>query len=126
MFLRLFLLFTVVPALELWLLFQVGQVIGIFETVWLILCTGLLGSWMAKREGGSVLQTLLTELQSGVPPAKRIVEGVMILTGGVLLITPGVLTDLTGFLFIIPWTRRPLAPLIYKMVTSKMKVQHPK
>lgn len=107
---KLFLLFTLVPALELYLLIQIGQVMGALSTVLLIAVTGAVGAALAKREGLSVLSRLQAELQTGLPPADRLVEGLLVLIGGVLLITPGVLTDLTGFLLILPVSRRWLAP----------------
>lgn len=109
---RLLLLFTVVPAVELYLLILIGQWLGAFETVMIILLTGGLGAFLAKREGLGVLRTLQQEALTGIPPGDRIVEGLMVLVGGVLLITPGVLTDLTGFVLIMPWSRRWLAPRV--------------
>ena len=111
---RLLLLFTVVPALELYLLIALGQWIGAPYTVGIILVTGGLGAWLAKREGLGVLRQLQAEAQQGIPPAQRLVEGLLVLVGGVLLITPGVVTDLCGFLLIMPWTRRWLAPRVQR------------
>jgi UPF0716 protein FxsA len=118
--LRLFLLFTIVPAVELYLLMQIGQLIGAAETVLLIVLTGIAGSYMAKREGVSVLRQLQQDAQKGIPPANRILEGLLVLIGGVLLITPGVLTDVLGFSLIAPWTRRALAPALKDAVMSRM------
>ena len=118
--LRLFLLFTIVPAVELFLLMQIGQLIGAAETVLLIVLTGIAGSYMAKREGVSVLQQLQKDAQKGIPPADRLIEGLLVLIGGVLLITPGVLTDVLGFSLIAPWTRRALAPALKKAVMGRM------
>ena len=122
MMFRLFLLFTIVPAIELFLLFRVSEYIGSVETVVLIILTGILGSHMARQEGGAVLKKLLTEVQSGRSPAKEIVEGVMILAGGLLLVTPGVVTDLVGFSFIIPFTRKFLVTPILEFALRKMSV----
>ncbi len=118
--LRLFLLFTIVPAIELYLLMQLGQLIGVAETVLLIVVTGIAGSYMAKREGLAVLRQLQQDAQKGIPPADRMIEGLLVLIGGVLLITPGVLTDLLGFSLIAPWTRRALAPALKQAVMSRM------
>ena len=118
--LRLFLLFTIVPAVELFLLMQIGQLIGAAETVLLIVLTGIAGSYMAKREGLSVLRQLQQDAQKGMPPADRMIEGLLVLIGGVLLITPGVLTDVLGFSLIAPWTRRALAPALKEAVMGRM------
>ena len=123
MMLRLFLLFTLVPALELYLLIQLGQYMGALQTVLLIFVTGALGSFLAKREGLSVLRQIQQDAQRGIPPADQLVEGLLVLVGGVLLITPGVLTDLAGFALIAPWTRRALAPAIRQAVMKRFVVQ---
>ena len=120
MMLRLFLIFTILPALELFLLFRVSDYLGSAETVLLIIVTGILGSHMARQEGGAVLKKLITELQSGRSPAKEITEGVMILAGGLLLVTPGVVTDFIGFSLIVPVTRKFLAAPILDFALSRM------
>ena len=97
MFTRLLILMTVVPALELYLLIEIGTLLGAAETVLLIVLTGVVGAALAKREGIGVLRQLQADTLRGIPPADRMVEGVMVLIGGILLMTPGVLTDLTGF-----------------------------
>jgi UPF0716 protein FxsA len=122
MFLRLLLLLTILPALELYLLIQLGQWMGTIETVALILVTGAVGAALAKREGLGVLRQLQEEARMGLPPADRLVEGLLVLIGGVLLITPGVITDLTGFLLIAPPTRRWLAPRIKQWVGARINI----
>ncbi len=107
---KLFLLFTVVPAIELFLLLQMGSFLGPMPTFLFVLGTGILGAWLAKREGFAVLRQLQQDLGKGLPPATRLVEGALVLAGGMLLITPGVLTDLTGILLLMPPVRRSLAP----------------
>lgn len=123
MFLRLFLLFTITTAVETFLLVQIGQIIGGIGTVALILATGALGSYIARREGVSVWTQLQQDLNQGIPPADRLIEGLLILIGGTLLITPGVLTDVLGFSLIFPVTRQALAPALRKAVTERMKLQ---
>ena len=108
--LKLFLAFTLIPALELYLLILVGQWLGPLATVAVILTTGAVGAWLAKREGLSLLKQLEQEARQGFPSGDRIVEGLMVLVAGVLLVTPGVLTDLTGFILVTPFTRRRIAP----------------
>ncbi|MBK7755673.1 MAG: FxsA family protein [Deltaproteobacteria bacterium] len=117
---KLFLVFTLIPAVEMILLLKLAEVMGAWETVGLILVTGLVGATLAKREGLTVLRQLAAEASQGLPPADRLVEGLMVLIGGVLLITPGVLTDLAGFFLIFPLTRRPLAPIIKRLVVSRL------
>jgi UPF0716 protein FxsA len=103
---RLILLFTVVPLIELLLLTRIGAAIGFANTVLLVVGTGLLGSWLARLEGGRVWRQWQDALARGQMPAEGVLGGVLMLIGGVLLITPGVLTDVTGLLLLLPPTRR--------------------
>lgn len=122
MFWKLLLAMTIIPAVELYLLIQLGQWMGALETVLLILVTGAAGAALAKREGLGVLRQLKEDARTGLPPADRLVEGLLVLIGGVLLLTPGVLTDLTGFALIAPFTRRSLAPPLKRWLASKVKI----
>lgn len=108
----LFLLFTLIPAVETWLIVRIGSVIGATETVAYLVAAGLLGAWLGKRAGVSVLRQIMAELQQGIPPADRLVEGALVLVASVLLLTPGYLTDLMGMLLFIGPIRRFLAPRI--------------
>ncbi len=112
MFWKLLLAFTIIPAVELYLLVTVGQWIGPLATVLIIVLTGLVGAALAKQEGMAVLQQLKQDLGKGLPPAAHLVEGAMVLAGGLLLLTPGLLTDLSGFVLIMPFTRTRLSPLL--------------
>ena len=109
---KLLIAFTVIPAVELYLLIQLGQWMGAGATVAMIVVTGTLGAWLAKREGLSVLKTIKQEASKGFPSGDRLVEGLMVLIGGALLLTPGVMTDFFGFSLILPFTRRAAAPFI--------------
>lgn len=117
---RLFLLFTIVPTVELYLLIQIGERIGALETVWMVVLVGFLGAWLAKREGAGVLRALQQDLARGLPPADRVIEGLLVLVGSVLLITPGVLSDLAGILMLFPPTRRAMAPAVRRYLTKKL------
>jgi UPF0716 family protein affecting phage T7 exclusion len=98
---RLLLVMTLIPAIEMLLLLELAERLGAVETVVLILLTGSLGASLAKREGLGVLRQLQQDAARGIPPADRLVEGVLVLIGGVLLITPGVLTDALGVALLI-------------------------
>jgi len=111
-FLILFLLFTVVPAAELWMLIEIGQRVGGFETMLYVVAIGVLGAWLGKRAGVAVLRELFASLREQAAPADKLVEGALVLVGSVLLITPGVLTDVTGIVLFIPQFRRWLAPRV--------------
>jgi UPF0716 protein FxsA len=111
----LFLLFTVVPAIELWLIIKVGTVLGSTETVLSLVISGMIGTYMAKRAGLSVLRQLMQEVSSGVPPADRLIEGVLVLAAGLLLVTPGYISDIVGMMLFVGPIRRWLAPRIKTM-----------
>jgi len=102
---RLALFFIVVPVLELFLLIRLGQVVGLWPTLGLVIGTGLLGAHMARTEGLRVLYRFQTELTSGRLPGQALLDGIAVLIGGAFLLTPGILTDLTGFALLFPPTR---------------------
>jgi UPF0716 protein FxsA len=108
----LFLLFTVVPAVELWALIEIGQRVGGLETMVYVVAVGVLGAWLGRRAGVAVLREIFEDLRNQRPPADRLVEGALVLVGSILLITPGVLTDVTGIFLFIPPVRRWLAPRV--------------
>ena len=120
---KLFLLFTIVPAVELYLLLKIGNWMGAAETIFFLVATGLLGSFLAKREGLNVLRQLAVDLGKGIPPADRLMEGVLVVVGGVLLVTPGVLTDVVGYALLFPLTRRAIAPVARRWLTKRFLVQ---
>ncbi len=109
-----FLLFIVLPAVELVLLIQLGRLIGTPGTLLLIVATGVAGAWLARRQGTGVLARLQQQVGAGEMPANALLDGVMILVAGALLVTPGVITDVVGFLCLLPPTRA----LIRKAVTA--------
>lgn len=122
---KLFLLFTVVPAVELFLLLQIGALLGPTPTFLMLLGSGILGAWLAKREGMGVLRQLQDDLGKGLPPASRLVEGALVITGSLLLITPGVLTDFAGILVLLPPVRRWLAPRVIRWGAATFGVAGP-
>ena len=102
MFKKLFLIFIVVPLLELYLLIKIGQFLGAEVTIALVVVTGILGAIFVRAQGFSLVTKIKHDLNEGKLPHKRLFEGVCILASGLLLITPGLLTDLAGFLLLIP------------------------
>ncbi|WP_136514642.1 FxsA family protein [Geomonas edaphica] len=106
MFFRLFLIFLIVPVIEIYLIIKVGQVIGGVATVSILLTISLLGAWLIRHQGGRVLGQIRDELAQGRLPAAQLLDGALIFIGGVLLTTPGFFTDFLGIFFLIPATRR--------------------
>jgi UPF0716 protein FxsA len=103
---RLALLFLLVPILELVLLIKLGQVVGLWPTLGLVLFTGFAGAALARAEGFRVLLSVQRELAAGRLPSRALLDGISVLVGAALLLTPGVLTDVAGFLLLLPPTRR--------------------
>lgn len=105
---KLVLLFTVIPLVELYLLIRIGAWIGALPTVLLVLATGFVGAFLAKMQGFHVWMRIQQEVNAGRFPAVSLLDGLLLFAAGLLLITPGVLTDIVGFLLIIPATRIPI------------------
>ena len=112
------LLFIGLPVLEIYLLIQVGQTIGAWWTVLLLVAAGFLGSWLVKREGSRAWRALADALGAGRMPTKELADGALILFGGTLLLTPGFVSDVVGAFCILPFTR-PLARRLLARVVSR-------
>ena len=108
MFLRLFLVFSIVPIIEVWLLIKVGRVIGTLPTVATLLAISMIGAWLTKSQGFRIIAAIRDELACGRQPGAHFLDGAIILAGGILLITPGFFTDFISLFFLIPITRNIL------------------
>ncbi len=104
--LPLFLLFTVGPVVELYLLIELGRATSAGTVVAVVLCTGFAGAALAKRQGLGLLRRMNEDLAAGRLPTEGLLDGLMILFGGALLITPGLVTDALGLALLFPPTRR--------------------
>jgi UPF0716 protein FxsA len=113
----LILLFTVVPIVELYLLIQLGQVIGALATVAIVFGTGVLGAFLARREGFAIWTRVQEQLAQGAFPADDMIDGLMVFGAGVVLVTPGLITDVIGILILFPLTRRP----IRRWITARLR-----
>jgi len=109
---RLVVLFALVPIVELALLIQVGQRLGVWWTLAIVILTGLAGACLARHEGFGVVQRIKRDLADGVLPAAPLLDGALILAGGLLLLTPGLLTDVVGLLVLVPWSRERVKRLL--------------
>ncbi len=121
MILKLALLFVLVPLIELAILVEVGRHIGTLATVTLVIATGVLGAWLARREGLGVLVRIQNDLKAGRVPGPAMVDGVIILIAGIVLITPGLLTDIVGFLCLVPATRRLIRAQAWRVLTRAVE-----
>ena len=105
---RLALLFVIVPLLELALLIQMGQWVGYWPTIGLVVFTGVMGAWLARMQGLRTMWRLRHDLANGRVPGQAIMDGMAVLAGGALLLAPGILTDLIGFGLLFPGTRHAI------------------
>ena len=119
MFFKLLILFIGIPLLELALLIKIGTVIGTINTILLILITGTIGAALAKWQGLEVMTRTREELAMGRVPSNELFDGVCILIGGFLLLTPGLLTDILGFILLIPITRELIKKYIRFILEKK-------
>lgn len=105
------LLFVGIPLVELYFLIKVGSQIGAFSTIFLTVFTALLGGWMVRAQGFSTLSKVRGSMDRGEVPAFEMLEGAVLLMCGFLLLLPGFITDIVGFLFLVPPLRRWLLAL---------------
>ena len=98
-------IFVLVPLAELYVIFKVGDAIGILPTLAILVADSLIGSLLLKSQGRAVWQRFNDQLRSGHMPHREILDGVLVIFGGAFLITPGFLTDIIGILLLLPPTR---------------------
>jgi UPF0716 protein FxsA len=119
MLVRLILLFTVMPLIELYLLIQVGRYLGSFQTIMIVLITGIIGGLLARSQGLSVQKQIRVDLQKGIIPTDSLIDGCFILIAGALLITPGMITDVFGFILMVPFLRGWLKKRLKEILKRK-------
>ena len=105
MFLKLFLAFTLVPFIEIYLLIKIGAQVGAFNTILIVILTGLLGASLARLEGIKTMTKVRESLNRGELPAEEMLDAMLIFVAGVVLLTPGFITDLTGLALLVPQAR---------------------
>jgi UPF0716 protein FxsA len=121
MFRILVILMIVVPAIEIWGIIKASQWIGGWQTFLLIIGTGAVGAFLAKREGLKVWNQARYRMSQGQIPGDALLDGICIFAGGLLLLTPGFLTDTAGFLLVLPITRYWIKKLLLKKIWDLMQ-----
>ena len=114
--------FVVVPLVEIWVILQVGQLVGPWWTIVLLVLDSMLGAWLIKREGGRAWLALREALARGRMPAREIADGALILIGGTLMLSPGFVLDILGILLILPFTRPVARRLLTTVVERRLVV----
>ena len=105
MFLKLFLAFTLVPFIEIYLLIKIGGQVGAFNTILIVILTGLLGASLARLEGIKTMTKVRDSLNRGDLPAEEMLDAMLIFVAGIVLLTPGFITDMTGLALLVPKLR---------------------
>lgn len=113
-----FILLLVLPVVEIAVIVAVGQVIGGWQTLLLLVLESLLGAWLVRREGARAWSALTTALNTGRMPSRQLADAALVLVGGTLLLTPGFVTEVVGFFFILPVTR-PLARVALEQAVAR-------
>ena len=112
--------FVVVPLVEIYVIIQIGQVIGAWWTIALLIADSFLGSWLVKREGARAWVALSTALEEGRMPATELADGVLVLVGGLLMLTPGFVLDIAGALCILPFTRPVGRRMLTRVISRRL------
>ena len=124
MFKILFLLFLIVPLIEIAILLTIGEFIGAWPTILLVIVTAAIGAGLFRQQGLSTLSRVQTQLDDGNLPATELIEGVMLLVAGAMLLTPGFFTDVFGFLILVPPIRAHLAAgLLSNLIAARVNVR---
>ena len=113
-------LFITVPILELFVILQIGELIGVWWTIGLLIADSILGSMLIRSQGRVAWRRFKEALAAGRPPAREVLDGVLIIFGGALLLTPGFVTDVFGLTFLLPPTRAVLRRLLVRRFAGRM------
>jgi UPF0716 protein FxsA len=120
MLVPLLILFIIVPIAELAVIIQVGQQIGVLWTIAILIADSILGAMLMRSQGRAAWRRFNVALQSGRPPAREVLDGVLVIFGGALLVTPGFITDIFGLLFLLPPTRAVLRRILVRRFADRM------
>lgn len=116
-------LFVVVPIVELAVIIQVGQALGVVETLLLMVVVSVVGAWLVKREGIGVWRRAQRQLDTGVMPGRELVDGVLIMVAGALLLLPGFVSDCLGILLLLPPVRALVRGLVIRRLRTRVVAQ---
>lgn len=120
MFAKLFIAFAILPIIEIALLLNVGEFIGGWNTVAIVILTAFFGAHLVRQQGFATLAQAQTKLQTGQMPGQEMAEGLLLVVAGVLLVTPGFITDGIGFLFSLPFSRPAIARFLLRHMSVRV------
>jgi UPF0716 protein FxsA len=120
MLLPLVLLFIAVPIAEHAVIIQVGQAIGVWWTIALLIADSLLGAWLMRHQGRTVWRRFNDTVQAGRVPAREVLDGTLVIFGGALLVAPGFITDILGLVLLVPPTRALVRAILSRRLTHRM------
>lgn len=118
---KLFLIFVIMPIIEIAVLIHVGDIIGGWNTVLLVILSAMMGAYLVKREGVLTLAQAQQKMQQGEVPAAEIGSGILLLIAGVLLVTPGFITDIFGLMLTLPLTRNKIGATLFSALNVNMQ-----
>jgi len=125
MLLKLFLAFTIIPIIEIYLLIEIGAMFGALTAVTLVILTGFLGAFLARMQGLQTLYRIQESLREGRMPSGELLDALLIVIAGLLLLTPGFLTDSVGFLLLIPLTRNSIKYWLRRQIELRYMSNRP-
>lgn len=125
MLLKLFLAFTIIPIIEIYLLIEIGSMFGVLTAVTLVILTGFLGAFLARMQGLQTLYRIQESLRKGRMPSGELLDALLIVIAGLVLLTPGFLTDSAGFLLLIPATRNSITYWLRRQIEIRYMSNRP-
>ena len=125
MLLKLFLAFTIIPIIEIYLLIEIGSMFGALTAVTLVILTGFLGAFLARMQGLQTLYRIQESLREGRMPSGELLDALLIVIAGLVLLTPGLLTDSAGFLLLIPATRNSIKYWLRRQIELRYMSNRP-
>ena len=125
MLLKLFLAFTIIPIIEIYLLIEIGSMFGALTAVILVILTGFLGAFLARMQGLQTLYRIQESLRGGRMPSGELLDALLIIIAGLVLLTPGFLTDSVGFLLLIPATRNSIKYWLRRQIELRYMSNRP-
>ncbi|MBC8400565.1 MAG: membrane protein FxsA [Candidatus Marinimicrobia bacterium] len=123
MFSKLLAIFIGVPLVEILILIKLGEVMGFWNTILLVIGTGIVGAYLAKLHGLTIWYQIQQDLQMGHMPTDKLMDGLLVLVGGIVLLTPGLLTDILGLALLFPLTRTIFKQWLRERLTTMAQNQ---